>query len=103
MPKYDVWFTVRAPCGRTGLGSSEIPSEYSAPLVEDANGKVIGYIAYNGNIFAGSPSDWHSGTERLFDATGYYSDLGKRKIRKVTGKSRKRTDRVETQVRGIRK
>ena len=85
------------------LGSSEVPVEYSAPLVVDADGKTIGYIAYNGNIFAGLPSDWRSGTMRLYDATGYYPESGAKSKSKKPARRLKQSGKTETQMRGLRR
>jgi hypothetical protein len=68
--------------GRAGIGSSGIPHEFARPLLLDGDGNLIGYIAYNGNIFAGSPEDWTRDTERLFDATGYPPSQPTRSLRK---------------------
>ena len=46
-----------------GTGASETPT----PSVIDCNGKLLGYIAYNGRIFEGHPQDWKTTTKMLYD------------------------------------
>jgi N12 class adenine-specific DNA methylase len=41
----------------TGRSTDEIPHEYRNPLLKDAAGNVIGYIAHNGRIFPGKEYD----------------------------------------------
>jgi len=48
------------------IGASDVPVEFSHPIVNDENGKVIGYIAYNGNVF---PEPSHPGDKSLFNST----------------------------------
>ena len=48
---------------RTCAGASELPIAY----VVDRTGKLIGYIAYNGRIFAGHPEQWRTETRILYD------------------------------------
>ena len=45
-----------------GFGASRLPP---APLSLD--GSPIGYVAYNGRIFAGDPMAWKPSTEILYD------------------------------------
>lgn len=45
-----------------GAGASRTPS----PLIYEGD-KPIGYVAYNGRIFAGAPSGWTPATPILFD------------------------------------
>lgn len=51
---------------KSGLGASGIPF----PLIVDQDGKTVGYVAYNGRVFAGSPQAWVPGTAILFDNRG---------------------------------
>lgn len=44
-------------------GASCVPS----PTIVDENGKAIGYVAYNGRVFAGTRKKWTSATPILFD------------------------------------
>ena len=46
-----------------GEGASNTPS----PKIVDERGSVIGYVAYNGRVFAGTPQAWTSATPLLFD------------------------------------
>lgn len=48
---------------RMGEGASKTPS----PHIVDESGAVIGYVAYNGRVFAGKSREWTSATPLLFD------------------------------------
>ena len=45
------------------VGASEVLAEFFHPIMKDENGKVIGYIAYNGKVF---PEPNHPGDKALF-------------------------------------
>jgi len=55
---------------KADAGGSQIPTEYTQPLIVDSDGKIIGHIAYNGNVFEGEPKDWTSETKRLYGKAG---------------------------------
>jgi len=48
---------------KMGEGASKTPS----PQIVDETGSVIGYVAYNGRVFAGEPQAWTASTALLFD------------------------------------
>lgn len=48
---------------RAGFGASRTPT----PLITDADGNVVGYVAYNGRVFPRKPSEWKPGTVPLYD------------------------------------
>jgi hypothetical protein len=48
---------------RAGTGASRTPP---AKIVDEA-GKRIGYVAYNGRVFEGTPQAWTSSTRLLYD------------------------------------
>lgn len=54
------WVTFR---DITCAGASELPIAY----VVDRTGNLIGYIAYNGRIFAGHPAQWRTESRILYD------------------------------------
>lgn len=47
----------------SGFGASRIGSQ----LLVDERGQPIGYVAYNGRVFAGTPQAWNSSTPILFE------------------------------------
>jgi hypothetical protein len=47
---------------KSGNGASRIPS----PLIVDENGETIGYVSYNGRVWAGTPEAWQSGMQPLY-------------------------------------
>jgi hypothetical protein len=42
-------------------------SKIKSPHIVDETGSVVGYVAYNGRVFAGEPKAWTSTTALLFD------------------------------------
>lgn len=46
-----------------GLGGSQTPQA----RIYDDGGKVVGYISYNGRVWAGDPCDWKPTDAPLFD------------------------------------
>lgn len=50
--------------GATGSGATG-PAAPPATIV-DGSGNVVAYIAYNGNVFEGSPAEWTSNTKALY-------------------------------------
>jgi len=48
---------------RQGLGGSD----FKSPLIVDSNGKVVGYVSWNGRVWPGRPEDWASGVKPIFD------------------------------------
>ena len=48
---------------KSGNGASRTPS----PLILDEHGGAIGYVSYNGRVWAGAPQAWLSGTQPLYD------------------------------------
>lgn len=48
---------------KMGEGASKTP----LPSIVDEAGKVLGHLAYNGRVFAGSPKGWTAQTPILFD------------------------------------
>lgn len=47
----------------SGLGASKTPT----PLIVGEQGETVGYVAYNGRIFPGTPGSWKPGTQPLYD------------------------------------
>ncbi len=88
--------------------NKEVPRSYRNPLIKDADGNIIGYIAYNGNIFAGTPKNWTPQTPRIYDATHYYPESDMRQLNskgniKVRRKRRtSREDFPNSILRGLR-
>lgn len=79
---------------RQGLGGSD----FKSPLIVDQSGNVIGYVAWNGRVFEGTPEHWTADTKLLFDnrekssearETGP-SDSGPKQIAGKAGPSGKR-------------
>ena len=47
-----------------GEGASQTPS----PLIVDSQGKTVGYVAYNGRVFEGTPQTWTPESKILYDS-----------------------------------
>lgn len=47
----------------SGQGASQIP----APLIVRESGEIIGYVAYNGRVFPGTPQQWQPGVQPLYE------------------------------------
>ena len=45
------------------IGATETP----VPRITDDAGNLVGYVAYNGKVFAGRPEDWKSGQTPLYE------------------------------------
>lgn len=45
-----------------GTGASKTPT----PIIEDAYGRTVAYVSYNGRVWSGIPSEWHSGSKPLY-------------------------------------
>ena len=48
----------------------KLPTKYAHPLIVDESDNLIGYIAYNGNVFPGRPRDWKPGLKPLYSPIG---------------------------------
>jgi hypothetical protein len=46
---------------KVGAGASQTPT----PMLYAADGKLVGYISYNGRVWAGHPRDWKPGAKLL--------------------------------------
>lgn len=58
---------VEAARDASGIGGSQFPT----PLLYDGAGKLIGYVSYNGRVWAGHPRDWQpDGVKPIFDNRG---------------------------------
>jgi hypothetical protein len=47
----------------SGLGGSKIKT----PLLVGEAGEVVGYVSYNGRVWAGSPQEWAADRAPLYD------------------------------------
>jgi hypothetical protein len=54
---------VSAVIDRMGIGASQ----FRSPLLRDSAGEVVGYVSYNGRVFAGRPERWTGATAILHD------------------------------------
>lgn len=52
----------RGTIDRLGIGGSETPP----CLLIGANGSTVGYVSYNGRVWAGDPRNWISGKEPVY-------------------------------------
>ena len=55
-----LWETIR---DASGLGASHAPT----PHILTAQGKHVGYVSYNGRIWAGWPCEWNAADKPLYD------------------------------------
>jgi hypothetical protein len=55
-----LWETIR---DASGLDASHAPT----PHILNAQGKHLGYVSYNGRIWAGWPCEWKAGDQPLYD------------------------------------